>query len=82
MISLPNLQQPFDIETNASNYGVGAVLTQHGYPVSYHNETLSYVIRKYPTYDKEMYSIVQSYHQLKHYILMKETVIHIDHKSL
>jgi hypothetical protein len=40
------------------------------------------VICKYPTYDKEMYSIVQSYHQWRHYILGKETIIHTDHKPL
>jgi hypothetical protein len=48
MLSLPDLQQPFEIET--SNYVVGTVLTRHGHPLAYHSET--YVIRKYPTYKK------------------------------
>jgi hypothetical protein len=55
MLALPDLQQPFEIETDASDYAVGAVLTQHNHPMAYHNETLSDVVRKYPTYDKEMY---------------------------
>jgi hypothetical protein len=58
VLSLPNLQQAFEIETDASNCVVGAILTQHGHLVAYHSETLSYVICKYPTYDKETYSIV------------------------
>jgi hypothetical protein len=58
------------------------VLTQDGHPVAYHSETLSDSIHKYPTYDKEMYSIVQACYQWKHYILGKETTIHIYHKSL
>jgi hypothetical protein len=82
IISLPDVQQSFEIETNASDYVVGAVLTHHGHPVAYHSETLSDTVWKYPTYDKEMYSIVQSYHQWKHYILGKETIIHTDHKPL
>jgi hypothetical protein len=82
VLSLPDLQQPFEIETDASDYVVGIVLTQHGHPVAYHSETLSDVVRKYPTYDKEMYSIVQAYRQWRHYILGKETVIHTDHKPL
>jgi hypothetical protein len=82
ILTLPDLQQPFEIETDASDYVVGVVLTQHGHPVAYHSETLSYVIHKYPTYDKEMYSIVQACHQWKHYILGKETIIHTDHKPL
>ena len=60
ILTLPDLQQPFEIETDASDYVVGVVLTQHGHPVAYHSETLSDVVHKYPTYEKEMYSIVQS----------------------
>jgi hypothetical protein len=70
-LSLPNLKQQFDIETDASDYDVGEVLTQHGHPVAYHSETLSDTIQKYPTYDKEIYSIVQACRQWKHYILGK-----------
>jgi hypothetical protein len=52
ILSLPDLQQPFEIETNDSNYAMGTVLTQHNHPMAYHSETLSYFVRKYPTYDK------------------------------
>jgi hypothetical protein len=62
VLSLPNLQQTFDIETNDFDYVVDAVLTQHGHLVAYHSETLSNIVRKYPTYDNEVYSIVQAYH--------------------
>jgi hypothetical protein len=65
-LSLPDLQQPFEIATDASDYDVGIVLTQHGHPVAYHSETLSDTVRKYPTYDKEMYSIVPACRQWKH----------------
>lgn len=82
ILTLPYLQQPFEIETDASDYAVGAVLTRHGHPVAYYSETLSNTILKYPTYDKDMYSIVQACRQWKHYILGKETVIHTDHKPL
>jgi hypothetical protein len=82
VLTLPDLQQPFEIETDASDYAIGATLTQHGHPVAYHSETLSDTVQKYPTYDKEMYSIVQACQQWKHYILGKETVIHTDHRPL
>ena len=61
ILSLPDLQHPFEIETYALDYAIGTVLTPHGHPVAYHSETLSDAVRKYPTYDKEMHSIVQSY---------------------
>ena len=68
VLTLPDLQQPFEIETGASNYAIGVVLTQQGHRVAYHSDTLSNTVRKYPTYDKDMYSIVQAYRQWKHYI--------------
>jgi len=58
VLTLPDLQQPFEVEMDTSDYAIGAVLTQHGHPMAYHNETLLDIVRKYPTYDKEMYSIV------------------------
>jgi hypothetical protein len=41
VLSLLDLQHPFEIETYASDYVVGVVLTQHGHPMAYHSETLS-----------------------------------------
>ena len=82
MLTLLYLQQPFEIETDAFDYAIGTVLTQQGHPVAYHSETLSDTVHKYPTYDKEMYSIVQACRQWKHYILRKETIIHTDHRPL
>ena len=58
MLTLPDLQQPFEIETDASDYDIGAALTQQGHPMAYHNETLFDTVQEYPTYDKDMYSIV------------------------
>jgi hypothetical protein len=60
VLSFPDLQQPFEIETDASDYAVGTVLTQHRHLVAYHSEKISDTFHKYPTYDKEMYSIVQA----------------------
>jgi hypothetical protein len=48
VLSLLDLQHPFEIEIDASDYVVGVVLTQQGHPVAYHSETLLYVVRKYP----------------------------------
>ena len=52
VLTLPDLQQQFEIETDASGYAIGAVLTQQGHPLAYHSEKLSETVRKYPTYDK------------------------------
>ena len=52
MLTLPDLQQPFEIETDASDYAIGVVLTQRGHPVAYHSETFSDTVHMYPTYEK------------------------------
>jgi hypothetical protein len=54
MLSLPDLQQPFEIETTVLDYVVGIVLTQHNHHVAYHSETLYDFVCKYPNYEKEM----------------------------
>ena len=40
VLTMSNLQQPFEIERDASNYVIGTTLTQHGHLMSYHSETL------------------------------------------
>ena len=82
VLTLRDLQQPFEVEIDASDYVIGEVLTEHAHLVAYHSETLSDTVQKYPTYNKEMYSIVQAYQQWNHYILRKETIIHTCHQPL
>jgi hypothetical protein len=82
VLALPNLRQPFEIQTDASNYAMGAVLLQHGKPICFHSETFNGAVINYPTYDKELYALVQSVKKWKHYLLGKETIVHTDHQPL
>jgi hypothetical protein len=82
VLVLPNLRQPFEIQTDASNYAMGAVCLQHGKPICFHSETFNGFVINYPTYDKELYSLVQSVKKWKHYLLGKETIVHTDHQPL
>ena len=61
---------------------MGAVLMQYCKPICYHSETFNQVVFNYPTYDKELYALVQSVKKWKHYLFGKETIIHIDHQPL
>lgn len=40
VLTLPDLQQPFEIEIDATDYHIGEILTQQGHLVAYHSETL------------------------------------------
>ena len=41
VLVLPDLHQHFEIETDASNYALGVVITQSCHPVTFHFETFS-----------------------------------------
>jgi hypothetical protein len=82
VLALSNLQQPFEIETDASGYTMGAVLMQYRKPICYHSANFNQAIVNYPKYDKELYALVQSVKKWKHYLLGKETIIHTDHQPL
>lgn len=77
-----DMNQPFEMETDASQFAIGVFLKQGGHPVAYHSEALVDAKLMYNTYDKEFYSLVQALKQWRHYILGKETILHTDHHPL
>jgi hypothetical protein len=82
VLALPNIQKPFEIETNANRYAMGVVLMKNRKPICYHSETFNQVVVNYPTYDKELYALVPSVKKWNHYLLGNETIIHTDHQPL
>jgi hypothetical protein len=67
---------------DASGYALGAVLMQGGRHVCYHSKLFHGAVLDYPTYDKDIFVIVQAMKKWKHYLLGKEIIIHIDHHPL
>jgi hypothetical protein len=61
---------------------MGVVLMKHRKPICYHFETFTITVINHQTYDKELYDLVQSVKKWKHYLMGKETIIHIDHQPL
>jgi len=58
VLALPYLQEPFEIEIDASDYAMGAMLIQRRKSFCYNYETFTSAVRNYPTYDKELYALV------------------------
>jgi hypothetical protein len=53
-----------------------------GKPICYHYDMFHGGFLNYPTYDKELYALVQDVKKWKHFLMGKETIIHIDNQPL
>ena len=86
ILSLPDSSLPFTVFTDASDIGLGAVLTQqrgeHYYLIAYARRTLTAAERNYSTKENECLAIVWSVNHWRPYLLGKAFDIVMDHQSL
>ncbi|KAK8951688.1 hypothetical protein KSP39_PZI004152 [Platanthera zijinensis] len=82
VLALPNFTASFTVETDASNTGVGAVLTQGNRPLAYFSKALGMKNKLLPAYEKEMLAIVLAVQHWRHYLVGGQFIIKTDHQSL
>ena len=82
LLQLPNFDNTFELECDASGVGIGGVLLQQDKPIAYFSQKLSGPALNYFTYDKELYALVRVLEIWQHYLWPKEFIIHSDHESL
>lgn len=82
VLALPNFSLPFWKETDASNAGVGVVLTQASHPIAYLSKALGPKVKRLSTYEKEFFAIIMAMDHRCHYLQLKGFHIHTDHRSL
>ena len=86
----PNRELPFIVETDSSNFAIGAVLSQkspnnnHLYPVAFFSRSLTGAERNYPIYDKELLAIVSALENWGHLLKGSDIpfIIFSDHRNL
>ena len=69
VLRLPNFDQDFCIETDASNASIGAMLMQDGHPLSYFSRKLGPRMQSASTYIKELHAIVEAVRKWRQYLL-------------
>jgi transposase InsO family protein len=89
MLLHPSDSKPFVMETDASDFALGAVLYQKNddgvlQPVGFYSRQLLPAERNYPVYERELLAIVASLKHWRHLLMgsRHQIQIHSDHKNL
>lgn len=89
ILMMPDVTAPFTVETDASDYATGAILSQRDSsgdlrPVAYYSKALAPAERNYDVYDKELLAIVRALEEWRPYLegSPHRVTIYSDHKNL
>jgi len=82
----PDFTQPFILQTDASDRGVGAVLSQlddkeQEHPIAYFSKKLLPREERYSTVEKECLAIKLGVHAFRIYLLGRPFTIQTDHRA-
>lgn len=79
----PDFEKPFELTTDASNYALGAVLSQEKHPIVFISRILNDTELNYATNEKEILAIVWALQKLRNYLYgIADLTIYTDHQSL
>lgn len=82
VLALPNFNQTFVIETDASGGGIKAVLMQQGQPIAFMSKALSTQHQSLSVYEKELLALVAAVQKWRPYLIGTTVVVRTDHQSL
>ena len=75
----PDLNQLFDIYTDASDYQLGAAMKQNGRPIAYYSRTLLPGEKNYTTTEKELLAIVLTLKEYRQMLIGAKLNVYTDH---
>lgn len=86
ILQFPDFSKPFVLTTDASNYALGAVLSQgstgNEKPIAYASRTLNDAETRYSTIEKELLGIVWAVKHFRPYLYGRKFNIFTDHRPL
>jgi hypothetical protein len=81
-LTIPDMNENFELETDASDIGLGAVLLQKGSPVAYISRSLTPCERNYSITEKEVLASLWAMEKFNFYLYGRESVLITDHKTI
>ena len=86
ILAYPRFEEEFILDTDASDAGIGGVLSQlhdeNERVIGYGSQTLTKSERRYSTTQKELLAIVEFVKHFRHYLYGRQFLIRTDHSAL
>lgn len=88
VLRMPDFSRPFFLETDASDYAIGAELYQRfddgRHPVGFFSKKISGPALNYPIHDKELLAIIEAFNEWRPYLSGTEEPVDVftDHRNL
>lgn len=72
VLALPNFKETFEIETDASDVGIGTVLMQKGQPIAFLSKALGETHKHMSIYEKEFLALIMAVERWRQYLQRQE----------
>jgi len=82
LLVFPDFSKKFTIHTDASDYQLGAVISQANKPIAFFSRKLTAAQRNYSVGEREMLSIVETLREFRNILLRNEIEVFSDHENL